>query len=80
MSGRHVAILPFLLAAAEAKLVVLNEADLLLSRFEFRPKLVAMICKREFKEYLIVLSQLYEKRQKNSKNCKTKKNRKHATW
>ena len=57
MSGRHVAILLFLLlAAAEAKLVVLDEADLLLSRFEFRPKLVAIICKRGFKEYDIPLS------------------------
>ena len=47
MSGRHVAILLFLLEAAEAKLVVLDEADLLLSRFEFRPKLVAIICKQK---------------------------------
>ena len=40
MSGRLLAILLLLLAHAEAKLVILDEADLLLNRFEKRLKLI----------------------------------------
>ena len=43
MSGRLLAILVCLqLTPGQAKLVVLDEADLLLSRFEYRPKLVGI--------------------------------------
>ena len=47
MSGRSLAILLFLLAHAEAKLVILDEADLLLKRFEKRLKLINRVIIKE---------------------------------
>ena len=47
MSGRLLGILLFLLPHAEPKLVILNEADLLLNRFEKRLKLINRVMIKE---------------------------------